>query len=228
MKLRTPLHLAVGVVSLSQCSTIHAQINPLVQINPASVLGVNYNISYDGGANVGYEFTANTALTIRALGVYDYTGSAGLNASELIGLYNSSGTLLTSATVAAGTSAPLVDGFRWINITPYTLTAGQSYVADIAQDGSDPWIYSEAGSGVTLFSPSISGVPIAGPDSFSRYTYSGAGLHFPTGYFGYETYLGPNISTGAYVNSSVPDGSLTALLLGMSFTGLGCIRRKLC
>ena len=147
-------------------------------------------------------------LNLVLLGAFDATGNAGLNANELVGLYNSSGTLLSSATVLAGTADPLVDGFRWVNISPVTLTAGQTYVADLAPDALDAWAYTNLGQHGSLFSPSIT-------YGTSLYTYDGAGLHFPTGDYGYESYLGPGLSVGAVPEAStIISGAMLLLPFG--------------
>src|SRR5215831_16763268 len=54
----------------------------------------------------GWEFQTTSAITVSALGVYD-SQSNGLDFAIPVGLYDSSCTLLASATIPAGTDAVL-------------------------------------------------------------------------------------------------------------------------
>src|SRR5271157_1191767 len=72
--------------------------------------------------NAGLVFTANTNFSVDALGFFfqsDLTGP------EIVGLYDSSGNLLTSATVLL--SDPMVSGYLFHSIVPVALTAGSQY-----------------------------------------------------------------------------------------------------
>jgi hypothetical protein len=81
---------------------------------------------------VGFNFTANSNLTVSALGVWEdpANGTAPLTQTHQVGLWNSSGTLLASATVL--TNSPLTGRWRYVSVTPVTLTAGQTYFAGSA------------------------------------------------------------------------------------------------
>lgn len=83
---------------------------------------------YGGGLyTLGFEFAVSSAgLAIGQLGVYDNLGD-GLASSAQIGLWDITGTLLTSTTIAAG-SGTLDNLFRFQAITPFNLVAGQHYV----------------------------------------------------------------------------------------------------
>jgi hypothetical protein len=79
----------------------------------------------------GYEFVANAAITLTHLAWYDTSSSAtpdGLNRPHEIGLWSSDGTLLATASLAAGESGVLEGRFRYVPISPVTLTAGNSYI----------------------------------------------------------------------------------------------------
>jgi hypothetical protein len=68
-----------------------------------------------------------------ALGLYagnDYAGS------ELVGLYDSSGVLLTSTYVSAADS--LYDGYYWSSTTPVQVIAGDTYTV-VVFTGNDVW-----------------------------------------------------------------------------------------
>jgi hypothetical protein len=76
---------------------------------------------------VGFRFTDTAPAVVTSLGVYDFA-SDGLIASHEIGLWSSSGVLLASATVPAGTAAPIQNGFRYVALaTPILLVPNQSY-----------------------------------------------------------------------------------------------------
>ena len=80
-----------------------------------------------GPSNVeGWEFQTTAAVTVAALGVYDYQGD-GMDFATPVGLYDSSCTLLASAMIPAGTGAVLRDGYRYVGITPLLLSSGQTF-----------------------------------------------------------------------------------------------------
>ena len=73
------------------------------------------------------KFTVGAAsIVIDKLGVYDYLGN-GLAESHLMGLFDNSGNLVLSSTIAAGTGSTLTYGFRWIDIAKTTFAAGSTF-----------------------------------------------------------------------------------------------------
>lgn len=74
------------------------------------------------------------------LGYADPTG-APLASSHVVTLWdNSTGNVIASATVAAGTAAPLVDGYRWVQLSStVNLNYGSYYVIGAQTDGVDMW-----------------------------------------------------------------------------------------
>ena len=67
--------------------------------------------NYQGEAeNVGWDFTANTNLTLTGLGFCDADGN-GLAESHAVGRYSSTGTLLVSGIVPSGTAENWLDYF---------------------------------------------------------------------------------------------------------------------
>lgn len=80
-----------------------------------------------GPSNVeGWEFQTTAAVTVAALGVWDYQDD-GMDFATPVGLYDSSCTLLASATIPAGTAAVLRNGYRYVGITPLLLSSGQTF-----------------------------------------------------------------------------------------------------
>lgn len=85
--------------------------------------------------------STTTSSQVNYLGYADPTG-APLQISHLVTLWdNSTGNIIASATVAAGNAAPLVDGYRWVQLsTTLTLNANSYYVIGAQVDGvHDLW-----------------------------------------------------------------------------------------
>ena len=73
------------------------------------------------------KYTVGAAsIAIDKLGIYDYLGN-GLAESHLMGLFDNSGNLIYSTTIAAGTGSTLAYGFRWIDIASTTFAAGSTF-----------------------------------------------------------------------------------------------------
>jgi len=168
----------------------------------------------DDAVNLGLVFTANTSISVDALGFYDPP----LVEFETVGLYNSSGVLLASTTVSS--LDPTVDGYFFASITPVALTAGDQYTVD-AEVGNNNWFYGST-------------APNQAADvtyNYHDYAYGGSGgcctpatgLAFPTltasaagGSSG--TYYGPNFEFTAA--STVPEpGTLALLVTALALVG---------
>ncbi len=187
-----------GSISLVAVLTLalgaHARADSVaVTITPDPASTFNNGFGY----SLGYEFLANSNITVTQLGYFDYTG---LTESHDVGLYDATTmTLLASTTV---TSASTVNGnFAYNAISSVTLTAGQDYVIMGTSGVNDPYTFNP-----TSFStdPSISfvqsayiqngGTSLSYPDTFDPTT---------TGYFG------PNFQ---FTAAAVPEPS--SLMLG--------------
>jgi hypothetical protein len=90
-----------------------------------------------GPGNFGWQFTARSDIQISSLGLYDNAGifdggfpGDGLLDSHAIGIWDVAdpSILLVSALIPAGTGAPLLNGFRFVDTGPVTLTANHEYV----------------------------------------------------------------------------------------------------
>jgi hypothetical protein len=77
---------------------------------------------------VGYAFTVKQdPLSVHRLGVNDIGGD-GLDSMNIIGLWREGGSLLATAILPSGKSAPLESGFRWFDLTtPVLLDANTTY-----------------------------------------------------------------------------------------------------
>lgn len=120
--------LFVFAVSLVSAEVAHAWQDgaPAISFEHASV---------NGGAAVnvtdGWEFSVKAPVTLTALGVWDHQND-GLNQAIPVGLWDTDGRMLASATVPAGTAAEAVKGFRYVSIDALRLRAGNTYVIGAA------------------------------------------------------------------------------------------------
>lgn len=80
---------------------------------------------------VGFSFTPTIDILVSHLGFFDI-GNDGLTSSHQVGIWSSAGDLLLSDVVASGTSATLLDGFRYVDSADLFLAANTSYVIGAA------------------------------------------------------------------------------------------------
>lgn len=116
-------------------------ISSLVPTDLVEMTDAGCDVGYPAGMTVGWEFTLDESKLIMDLGIFD-EGQNGLNQAHQVGLWNSAGTLLTSTTIAPGTSAPLDGFFRYESISPIMLSAGTytlgAYYPTASAAGGDP------------------------------------------------------------------------------------------
>ncbi len=187
---------------------------PTANATPAySVNAVNfYGNSYGTPQTAGDIFTPTVNLIVSSLGFFDYQQD-GLGESHEVGIFDNTGTLLTSAVVAAGTASPLVGEFRYTNIMPLTLYAGETYtMAALVTTQADVLGYAN-----------VSGIQVNANISLGahpgRYIFtSGPNLEFPTQITGCcgEFYVIPNFEL-AIAPAAVPEPNVLTLF------GLGAI-----
>jgi hypothetical protein len=181
-------------------------------------------VTIDGtNLTAGWTFTVNQTLTVSALGFWEFNTSLPLTATHPVGLWNSTGTLLASATVQ--TNSPVTGSWRYASITPVTLTAGQSYVvgSDITTPFSDPYERVPVGTG----SVSTAGLITINSSILST---SASGFTFPTvpepGFIGR---FGPNLLVTAVPPvTAVPitPWALAAIGITLLASGLLGLRRS--
>ena len=79
------------------------------------------------GTTHGWRFTANQAITLTELGLYDGDDN-GMVIDHPIGLFRfDTAELLTSGTIHAGTGDPLINHFRYVDVEDVTLIPGVDY-----------------------------------------------------------------------------------------------------
>lgn len=161
--------------------------------------GGSENAAYNYNGNFGWIFTLSSSVTVTGLGYFD-ANSDGLSDAYPVGIFDTSGNLLTSATVPAGTGGTLLDGFRFVPASlvlgPGTYEIG-AYYASIDLDN---FLFGESGSvtipGLTL------GSAFTEMGNSLAYTVINAGN--PS--FATQGYFGPNFTV-----SSVPEPTTLAL-----------------
>lgn len=140
----------------------------------------------------GWDFFNNSPygssnyMAVTQLGVFDQGGDGLANAHE-IGIWAANGTLLASTTIPAGTVAPLVDGYRYMPITPVLLPPS-------AFPSPHPFIVAVAaaylaGDADDLVTPQYGGLSdlvfLSSYDGSNSHGFvgGGPGLPFPGGHF---------------------------------------------
>jgi hypothetical protein len=161
-------------------------------------------------STVGWEFMTNSAITVTHLGFFDH-GLPGLADAHEVGIWNSDGGLLATATVSAGVSDPLVAGFRYTEIAPITLAAGGNFVIAAYSNGNDPFVGLVSGLATDPAITYLGGR--RGTGSFAL------PLTSPTGVT--QSIFGPNFQIG----DPVPEPG-TLVLLGLGLTGAAALRRR--
>ena len=118
--------LAVALVATIAAVAVAAPRSALVSSGYTGQ-GIGVGSPLVGSVTVGWEFTAQSDLWVSELGFFDL-GQDGLNISHDVGIWDQDHNLIVSATVSAGTAAPVIGEYRYVEISPFLLTAGQTYV----------------------------------------------------------------------------------------------------
>lgn len=159
----------------------------------------NFSLRTDQETTFGWSFTLSSPLFVTDLGYFDFQND-GLTDAHPVAIWTSAGGApILTATVPAGASSSLIDGVRYVAITPTFLPAGTYIIGGYSPNFSDS---------VAIENASINAAPgIAYNGSRSA---QGAGLMFPSGNTqGYANGdFGPNFQF-----APVPEPSAVALLL---------------
>jgi Domain of unknown function (DUF4082)/PEP-CTERM motif len=169
------------------------------------------SINNGEGFSLGFVFTATSSFAVDSLGYYD---NGGLTEVHQVGLYNSSGTLLASATVT-GTGTQ-VGFFNYTAISDVDLIAGQTYQVVGTSGLVDPYAYETVGFSTA---PNI---------TFDENIYTGGNT------LAFGTISVPGISNGWFgpnfeevSASTVPEPSTLALFGTGLLSACGLVRRRL-
>ena len=168
---RTLLLVAAVLVAAasSQPASAQAQVTGLTGWSGSGLSAVDNNF--------GFEFSTTLPIRITELGFYDVAGD-GLAAAHAVGIWDASTqNLLVSATVPAGSVAPLDGGYRYVSVSPTDLPAG-NYIVSAVTTG-DAWL-------TNLVSPTMSS-PLSYVAGRSLFPVETAALVFPNQAGGNQT-----------------------------------------
>jgi hypothetical protein len=162
--------LSLGLIALASTSADAA--NAIVTPTSGFYTGTGVPIGPDNhlGANMGFDFTATTALTVTSLGVYDTNI---LNAGQVINLVDLSapGTVLASVTLSASQASAATVGYNYFGIAGVGLLAGHSYSIYSTFSGANGQLITVySGNSLSLTSP-LATAPVAGGTFTGRAVY---------------------------------------------------------
>jgi len=208
--------LVVALVAfLAGASTCFADS---VALTPSS----SFLTSYDSADSftIGWQFTVNSPVTVTGLGYYGGGLSDILATSHDVGIFDSNGNLLVSATIPAG-GGTLDDGFLFVSGFPKpTLTSGTYVIGAESMKSADSVVVEAAGlstiSQITVNNPaliSLGSTALTLPTQDNSGTDPFTGMEF--------TYFGPNFEV-----TPVPEPS-TWLLFGTGLLALAFFGRRL-
>ena len=189
--------------------TLHAQIVAVEStFNPA---GTYYSLPPD--QTYGWRFSVgDTPISVTHLGYFD-AGLDGLTDSHQVGIWDSAGTLMTQATVPAGTEGTLVSAYRFTLAAPATLEANTTYyIGGLSPSASDTHIMFDAPQ------------TYASQITYDRATYSQlTGFASPnTPFSATHGVFGANLQF-----TPVPEPHHYAMFTGLGLTGFFLVRRKM-
>ena len=85
--------------------------------------------SFDGPDQMqGWEFVPNVDMTVVQLGLFDGQQTGGFQQNHAVALWDLYPQMIAFASIPQGSSIPLVGNFRFVDIEPTLLRAGQTYV----------------------------------------------------------------------------------------------------
>lgn len=116
----------LSVFALLATLPTEGAVTPIAAASP----GDDGNLSGPGFTQstlIGFNFVPAVDIEVMSLGIYD-TSDDGLETSMTVGFFAATGgSELARVDVPAGAAAPLVDSFRYVDIAPVVLEAGQEY-----------------------------------------------------------------------------------------------------
>jgi len=254
-RLREILGAALAWSSLQSASAQQEFITSAGGYSAATDYGAADNSLRDGftgvgpyAGTVGFTFTVGASnVLVTNLGYYDGPNSAaadvpgyvadGLNNAHEVGIFDSTGNVVASATVAAGTVDIAIADFRYAALpAPVTLLAGATYTLggqvtqlDLTTSGD---LFRDDNGGFTFASAfTVSGADVSNADiaDFTNVSYSGPPSNptYAGGNFSEPNEAGTGYAGANFIFVQAPEPSTYAMMLiGLSAVGF-CLRRKL-
>ena len=168
----------------------------------------NISLTFNYSGTLGFQFTPQHDITVKELGYYDFGLDGFPSGNPLVGIWDSIGNLIVSASVSS--SDRLDEVFRFASIADTVLQGGTSYVIG-GHSASEPVTDSRFSS--MNFNSGIVPVEARALDT--------AGLFFPT----FET-PGRAFAAASFTFEGVPEPT-TLLLSGTATIGCAWLLRRL-
>jgi hypothetical protein len=181
--------------------------------------GGSQNSAWNGNVTIGWQFTLTSSVTVTQLGFFD-AGADGLADPHETGIWDSSQTLLGSATVPSGTAGTLLGGFRFVPVTAFLLGPGE-YTIGAYGNQTSPDEFAFGLSGSTTIAGLTLGGGVQSGSVLNTLTFPGQVNGFAT-----EGYFGPNFAISDDRElSAVPEPS-TIVLVATALGLAGLLRGK--
>jgi hypothetical protein len=198
----------------------------LLVATSANAATIVFNNAPGAGSQQGYllgmDFVVNSAVWVSQLGTFD-SGGDGIDGEINVAIFDTSGALVSPiATFNGGAGETLIGGSRFLSIAGFTLGPGTYSIVAAGYSGLD-FSGNTGLGGSTSFNNAGGAISLV--DEGGRWeTQAGNALSLPTDNEGGYLQPDPVFQAGTF---AVPDGGVTALLLGAGLAGLGWMRRRM-
>jgi hypothetical protein len=187
-------------------TTVQPTIASIIAVLPGT--GGFQNSNYGANITLGWGFTLASAVTVTDLGYFD--GNSGLTDPHPVGIWNSLGNLIGEATVPAGTTANLVNGFEFVSIAPMLLNPGAYSIGGYANSTSPDEFRFEVSSVATVAGLSFGLANLyTQADSLAQPTTQADA-------FSQDGYFGPDFLVSGPVTSVPEPGNIGVSLFGLA------------